>query len=291
MNKNYTEFNETKKRLEAAIEAVEPRFSTDKSFTIWNSLPHNLKAPALYVMYYDQILLWYNKLNTASTPETEIISGLLCKFMLNTVDIITVDKCNPKYMNIVIKNTLLSLIDVSYRRSIFADTQPLPDVYDNNDYDGCNYGHFPSPYDERHCVENSIISKKVSQILDNFDSFSPHAKKVIEYYTGYKKSLSKDTIKHLPEVMREIRDAFAEPGMFINSKPECNTFEDVLLYEDMIEKAIITMKDGREAYYEGEKEIFPNGRTSYILYSGRKRYVIPRAKAKNYSVVKIYEVE
>lgn len=134
-----TEFKNTYNMFNEYI--IANSYSTPMSYGAWVKLPKDLKAPALFVNFFDQITLAWNKLRTAAAVEEECVEETL-QYLWKQVPILERDpkKFTKKYIYRIVSNCIYCRSIDPYdpnvgKNSWYNKTQSNRVIFDGDELD------------------------------------------------------------------------------------------------------------------------------------------------------------
>lgn len=268
---DYHEFKEAKERYESAIGKKAPI-----TFDEWFSLPDSHKAAALFINFYNQITLAWTKAKADFTEDEDGLS-IIMQYLMKNVPII---ECNPKrysanYIYRVAENCMKCLRRV--KSEIARDKECMSEWYTNNSCYGDTGTTDEASYFD--CVGMDELADKLhlaADILyDLYGELDRDEKAVINNILKGTK-LTKKSKERESEIYTTLRYAFRRfAADFATPSLICNNFADVLKYDELIESAVVIMRDGTKAVYCGEKRISPNTKTEIVFFGPTQDYVMP----------------
>ena len=131
------------------------------------------------------------------------------------------------------------------------------------------------------------IHLAAEMLYDLYDELDKDEKAVIKnILTGSK--LTKRTKERESEIYTTLRYAFRRfAADFATPSLICNNFADVLKYDDLIDSAVVIMRDGTKAVYCGEKRISSNSKTEIVFFGPTQDYVMPINLTYDLEVVEV----
>ena len=269
------EFIETRKLFEEAIGMTAPI-----SYTQWLELPDNKKAAALFVNFYNRITLAWQKAYAEYVDEEDAIS-ILMQYILKNVPIIMTDpkRYTDKYMYTVAFNSMSALRRVKGAQERYNNTT---EQYFNIDGDEVN------KFDSISEDELADTLHRVADILvDIYSDLDASTRSVIQNIISGKKLTSKAQ-REESMIYHKLRTIFADfADDFLSPKLSCETFADVLKYDNLIDSAVVKMRDGVKAVYCGEKRVSDNGKTEIVFIGPMQDYILPISVACNLKVISV----
>lgn len=262
---NYPEFQEAKKRYEAAIGITAPI-----TFEEWFALPDSHKAAALFINFYEQITLAWTKAKSDFTEDEDGLS-IVMQYLMKNVPII---ESNPKkyassYIYKIAYNSMGCLrrakSDISRHKEVISEWYTNETIGEASLFDLIGSDMLA---DKLH-IAADILYQLYEEVLDTDE------KAVVNNILRGTK-LSKRTMARESEIYTTLRYAFRRfAADFANPSLICNCFADVLKYDGLIESATVVMRDGTKAVYCGEKRVSSNGKTEIVFFGPTQDYVMP----------------
>lgn len=270
------QFQEARDRFLAATSYVKYPLTWES----WMSLEDNMKVAALFVNFYPQIILAYNKQKTYFLEEEDAVSHVWQYFMKN-VEKISEDKkrFTPNYIYRVAYNSINGFVRVPKRREYTDNTQSQWFTLDGEDHD-----IFEILEDKTDIFKDAKFNEVLSTLSD------AELKYVSHFIWGTRLTKAdlkkKDVIvSRLKELFAEFRDDDAADTADVDDKNVTVTFADVYSIDDEIKSAVVTMSDGESAVYYGEKQVNrENKAISIVFFGATKDYIVPLDIAKTFTV-------
>ena len=268
---DYHEFKEAKERYESAIGKKAPI-----TFDEWFSLPDSHKAAALFINFYNQITLAWTKAKADFTEDEDGLS-IVMQYLMKNVPII---ESNPNryskgYIYKIAMNCMCCLRRV--KSEISRSKECVSEWYTNNSCCGDTGTTDEASYFD--CIGMGELADKLhlaADILyDLYGELDKDEKSVINNILRGSK-LTKRSKERESEIYTTLRYAFRRfAADFATPSLVCRTFADVLKYDDLIDSAVVVMRDGTKAVYCGEKHISPNTKTEIVFFGPTQDYVMP----------------
>lgn len=278
MGKN--QFQETKDRFMAATCFVRYPLTYD----VWMSLVDELKAAALFVNFYPQVIVAWQKWDKLCYLEEEDAVGTVIQYIVKNVDKIKADRkrFTPNYIYTVAYNALTGFCRVAGRQWYYATFQSNTFDLDDGEHD-----MFDIIEDTVDCFRSSRFRKVISSMNDT--------QKAIISHLIWNTKLEKTERKSEKAIMEQLREVFKEYLVDDNIdevQPDPQdkkiTFSDVYAMDDEISSAVCVMSDGEQAVYYGEKQItHDTKKVSIVFFGASKDYIVPLDIAKNLEVTDI----
>ena len=276
------QFNKTKKVYMAAM----PNVNFPITYTEWMELPDNLKEAALFVNFMPVIINIVSKNNTQFTCEEDMISAITYALTTSAVNNI---KGHPEKFTNAYMGTVIDHAIIYYFRRLYFPTRFNSDNISNIQVDENNheYDIFETLIDSDDFGKKSALSKVEQIINSHIAELDPDTMSLINGLL--KKNKIPAYIRNkAPEIMADLRKLLAEPASyFTDITVDCETFEDVIICEDLIESATVVMSDGKLAVYVGEKRIKRYRSIEYVFMGEDQDYIVPRNIARDLKVVSI----
>ena len=279
----FNEFFETKKMFQAAT----PDINYPIPWAEWKELPEKYKASALYVTFFPAIVTISQSAiaRSVAVSDSDVITFINLRLM-NAVPIIEASpqKYTIQYIGKIIQNAIIdcdkSQNDKEHRKHNISNNTCKTNCLDG--FETCDI--FETIPDKDFLVK-SAIELTAQIIVDNWDFLSEGAQNYILHIL-YDKKLTIPTQKKMPYILEELRQLFEKPGaMIYDIHLDCQTFEDVINNESLIEYADVEMPDGLIAKYVGEKQIYQNNNIKYVFEGDTCTYYFMGYKAKYFKVV------
>lgn len=243
-----TAFTKAKRMFDAAIRAEYGKaVNASTSYDEWIQLPDDLKAAALFVIFYDKITLVRIKTYIHTVSDDDAVSMVCDKLVSITPKIVEDARMfSPSFMYTAIKNVLGEpLRQKKYRMVNILDSRAF---YSDDDSD-------PVPYDVRidtaAMVDDSMTD--TIDILMTWDSLTDEQKEMVKALlrndrrsSGLSRHFQKKAIRDLQKIFADFKNG--------ESAPEKLTFGDVYERDDFVECADVVMPDGNIAQYYGMTE-------------------------------------
>lgn len=276
-NKNYnygkySEFERTKNIYEAAT----PDITYPITYTEWYDLPDHLKPSALYVTFYNPIMATIIKLQNIQLSEPDMVSKIMDRFMKITNYI----KNNPQvYKASVITHWVKQALFENDRDSNRKRSAYKKECVSNIEIDKDTHKEYdifetiPSAHENDPLIGKALkdTRKILAELLASKDADLLRAIMLILNPTqrnGKKKEIPHDFRRKYPAKLAELRQILAEPASYYyDIHLDCDTFQDVINNEDLIDTATVILPDGTEAVYYGEKKKTGNNAIRYTFVS------------------------
>ena len=243
-----TAFTKAKRMFDAAIRAEYGKaVNADTSYEEWLQIPDDLKAAALFVIFYDKITLVRVKTYLHPLCDADAVSMVCDKLVALTPKIVENARMfSPSFMYTAIKNVLGEpLRRKKYHLVNILDTKAF---YSEDDSD-------PVPYDIRidttMMVDNSLTD--TIDILMVWDTLTDEQKAMVKALImkdnrsiGMSRYCQKKVIRDLQKIFADFKSG--------ESAPKKLTFGDVYEKDDFVECADVVMPDGNIAQYYGMTE-------------------------------------
>ena len=277
MGKN--QFQETKDRFLDATAFVRYPLSYDA----WMSLSDDLKAAALFVQFYPQMVLAWQKWDKLAYLEEEDAVEIIMQYVLKNVPIIMNQRkrYTQSYMYTVASNALCGFCRVEGRKWYYEAFQSNTFCLDDGEHD-----MFDIIEDTVDCFRSSRFRRVISAMNDS--------QKAVVSKLIWGTKLTKEEKKEESEIMNRLKNVLKEflPEDSIEEvqpDPERKlTFSDIYAQDDNIESAVCVMSDGEQAVYYGEKQIAHDTKKVSIVFFGQsKDYIVPLEIARTLEVVDV----
>ena len=277
MTEKMTELYATKQRYQEAT----PDVIYPITYAEWKKLPEDYKASALFVTFFDAIAKAVNKRSYVTISGSDVISAIMSTLLTRVVKTI---ENNPKtytaaYMSRITQNAIIDCDKCDPEKKMLAMSMS------NIGYDtsGVEYDFFDT-------IADDYISRTVSHVIwENWDNLSNEAQNYITHVLQDRKIPAADK-KQLNKTLSELRTLLEAPASLIDIHLDCDTFEDVLSTEDLIEEATVIMPDGTEAYYYGDKKYLKNGSVKYIFIGENSNYCLTEKVSRPLKVVNVIPI-
>ena len=285
--KNLQQFTETKKRYKASM----PEVVFPIAYSDWMQLPKEMKAPALFVSFFDTITFAVLKFQSVAISEEDIISAINYNLVVRIVP--TIEGHPKKYTNAYIRKSINNTI-LDYER-IQSDKDHRDNDVSNIQYNENNqeidlfemlYNNDTNDDFKEHALDN--VYRLITGRTDNLDG---DIRAVVNAIIKSKK-IPKNVKSKLPVIYKLLRKALAEPASYFSDiHLDCKTFEDVINCEDLIDSAVVLMCDGTKAVYLGEKIIKRIGVIDYVFMGATRDYIVPNTVARGLTVVSVEAID
>ena len=272
-NKNYnygkySEFERTKRIYEAAT----PDVRYPLTYEEWLELPDELKPSALYVTFYKPIIATVIKMNMWQVSEPDIISKIMLRFM----DLTEYIETNPvAYKSTTIcqwvKQAIIEENRDGNRTRSKLKPEMISNIYIEDDVEIDMFDNTPSDTENDPLIKKALDETRelLIQLIASKDADLLRAIMLIltdKQQNGKKKKIPVDFRRKYPSVLAELRKMFAkQASYYYDIHLDCDTFQDVINNEDLINSATVLLKDGTEAVYYGEKDIKGNHSIRYTF--------------------------
>lgn len=277
---NYHEFKEAKERYESAIGKKAPI-----TFDEWFSLPDSHKAAALFINFYNQITLAWTKAKADFTEDEDGLS-IVMQYLMKNVPIIesNPNKYSESYIYKVSYNCMSCLRRV--KSEIARDKECVSEWFMVDSPLGNGVKDCISTFDLIGMDELADKLHLAADLLyDLYGELDAEEKSVINNILKGTR-VTKKAKERESEIYTTLRYAFRKfASDFSNPSLVCNTFADVLKYDDLIDSAVVIMRDGTKTVYCGEKRISPNGKTEIVFFGPTQDYVMPINRTYDLKVV------
>lgn len=269
------EFYETKARYVSATNCEYPL-----SFESWLELPDDMKAAALYVNFFETIILAYIKSTATCVDEEDLLSTLL-QYLMKNVPVIVENKkkYNGNYIYRVSYNAMAALRRVKGANERIDHYAPR---YVQTK-DGDEWDTFEIVEDEQRPMTSQLeyAIDEIHAILAKSDA----TELAVINHLLYNKKLSNRAEVRYDEIVATLR------GMLSRYKrellPDADVrFFDVIRHKELIESATVVMRDGTKAVFLGETRTSDiTSKTEYVFVGPNKDYVLPEKVAGELRVV------
>lgn len=270
------QFTETRDRFIEATGDIYPL-----SYNEWMILPTDFKAAALYVNFFEQITLAWEKAKADFVPDSQGVSTVL-QYLMENVPIIMKDakKFTPNYIYRVAYNCMGCL------RRIKRDIEEYDNTTDRyvlmNDREVDLFDMLVSNVDIFEDIFTTCRNNKLWSLIDNLDD---KLKKHITYLIELKTDCSKLSLNK-KKVVNQLRELMLEHDIISHSQLK---FGHILDMNNDIESATVVMPDGKSAIYFNEMVTAPDGTTKVVFFGDEHDYVIPLDDAVELQVVELEE--
>lgn len=285
--KNLHQFTETMKRYKASM----PEVVFPIAYSDWMQLPKAMKAPALFVSFFDTITFAVLKFQSVAISEEDIISAINYNLVVRIVP--TIEGHPKKYTNAYIRKSINNTI-LDYER-IQSDKD-----HRDNDVSNIQYNENNQEIDLFEMLCNNDTNDDFKEhALDNVyrlitgrtDKLDDDIRAVVNAIIKSKK-IPKNVKSKLPVIYKLLREALAEPASYFSDiHLDCKTFEDVINCEDLIDSAVVLMCDGTKAVYFGEKIVKRKGVIDYVFMGATRDYIVPNTVARGLTVVSVEAID
>lgn len=237
--------------------------SQDISFSEWMRYRDDLKAAALFVIYYRKIRTAWLKTKRDYIDPEDAVSTVL-QYLVKNVPII---EANPSryaeaYVYKVAFNALMSL-GLGKKKQWFYDNREEFPVDDEDRSDIFE--------DRKADIDRNIFSREVQKLIDTLTD------EQIEVLNGILERKAVCDRKRKDAVLKELRSIFK--GVKAEKEERKLTFGDIYKNDDCIESAVVILPNGKRAVYYGETVTLPNGLTRVVLFGEDRDYRIALSKA------------
>ena len=201
---------------------------------------------------------------------------MISKIMLRFMDLTEYIETNPKaYKSTTIcqwvkqaiieenrdGNRTRSKLKPEMISNIYIEDDVEIDMFDNTPADTENDPLIKKALDETRELLIQLIASKDSDLLRAIMLILTDKQQ-----NGKKKKIPVDFRRKYPSVLAELRKMFAkQASYYYDIHLDCDTFQDVINNEDLINSATVLLKDGTEAVYYGEKDIKGNHSIRYTF--------------------------
>ena len=281
----FNEFFETRKVFQAAT----PDIHYPITWAEWKELPDNYKASALYVTFFPAIVTIAQTTSSrhVAVSDSDVITFINLRLM-NAVPLIeeSPQKYTIQYIAKLVQNAIIdcekSQNDKDHKKHNISNTTRDPIIID-----GFETTDIFETIPDTDFLVKTAIEQTAQLISENWDILSDGAQNYILHII-YNKKLTIPTQKKMPYILEELRQLLQKPGALIyDIHLDCQTFEDVINNESLIEYAEVEMPDGLIAKYLGEKQIYQNNNIKYIFEGETCTYYFMGYKAKYFKVVNV----
>ena len=277
---DYHEFKEAKERYESAIGKKAPI-----TFEEWFTLPDSHKAAALFINFYNQITLAWTKAKADFVEDEDGLSTVM-QYLMKNVPIIETNpnKYSETYIYRVAYNCMGCL-----RRNKTDVARCKECVSEWHSKDSCYGGSDESSYFDFIGMDELADKLHLAAdiLYDLYGELDRDEKAVINNILKGTR-LTKKSKERESEIYTTLRYAFRRfAADFATPSLICNNFADVLKYDDLIESAVVIMRDGTKAVYCGEKRISPNSKTEIVFFGPTQDYVMPINLTYDLEVVEV----
>lgn len=275
------QFIETKHMFENAIGVKYPL-----SYEGWLAVKDDLKAAALYVQFFDQITLAWNKGKSDFTSDEDGVSIVL-QYLNKNVPIILNNpkKYTSKYIYRVAYNCMGCLRRV--QREINYYNLTISNI--DTDSTGKEFDLFSTIVDDKsdtfETVEKIKYNTEIYNIIKKFDKAT---KRFVEYLLGGREpgkriEAKRDTIiSNLRTMLIDYKDIYCD-----DCTDDILRFGSVLKIDDNVSSAVVVMVDGINAVYYGEQVADSDGNINVIFFGPNTDYIVPIQIAKNLKVLNV----
>ena len=290
MKEKYPQFKKTKELYEAAT----PYVRYPLTYAEWLELPEEVKASALFVTFYNQIMYIVNRMDNYTYPEETKITYIVTR-LLNKVDSL---KRKPQlykttYICEWTKQAIIErgrqLWDNEYRKhcvSVITEKQDL----DNTDFITNIYDITESD-EEYEPLTIKALHETRDMMEDLLRKNDPDLTRTLYILINGKKPPIRFKRKYYM-ILAELRKMFAKQGSYFKDiHLDCDTFEDVINNEDLILNAIVMFPDGEEGVYFGDKQKLSNHITRYTFMCRNGERHLSRTKASKLKVIEVETID
>lgn len=236
------------------------------SYAIWLTIPESLKAAALYVQFYPEIMTALVKSTSEYIPDEDLLSFLL-QYLQKNVDKMTIKKYNGAYIYRIAYNCMAAPRRNVVPQKRFAVEVPQYCVT----ADGEQLDRFDTCVDSEYSdIADAIADKEFWSIIQNA---TPEVREVIYSLLGRTKLPKYIKKKQKIEIIKQLRRTFIK---FRPQYCDDNTmrFYSVINAGDYVESAVVEMANGDLTVYYGENEEL-HGVTYYKFFGAKRDYFVP----------------
>lgn len=249
----------------------------------WCSIPEDKQAAALFVNFFHEIEMAWNRCRNIYTDEEDAVHVLITSLMHNTPII----RDNPKryseaYIYRVAYNAILGLTRNYKKAKARLDNTICSTVFDC-DNEGSDVNGFDTLSDKNAVndpeSEFRAMQSEIWDVIANLDE--DQTALVDNILSGTKLTDAQKTRRRT--LLKQLRKAFAEAhDMTSDAEDDVMYFYEVL-EANGVESAVVKMYDGESAVYYGEKKLL-NGITYAVFFGPDSDYEIPIDRAQYYIV-------
>lgn len=265
------QFIKTKKLLEEYT-----NYEAPLSYEEWLDVADDLKAGVLFVQFFDQIYLAWNKAKSFYVVDDDGVSEMM-KYLMKNVPIIVADKKRFKasYIYRVAYNCLYCVSrDIKRDRDAYEYNTPQYAMSANGD-----------EYDILSTIGRQVdylAELDVQELWKFLDSLSPKAKNLVENILRKGKVPEKmsEERKEILDILKCNLDSYR---WLLDGDDEVDymQFASVINMDDKVSSAVVIMPDGEKAVYYGEKD------KDIEFFGAKKDYHIPFSIARYLRVVDV----
>ena len=287
------EFFKAKNMFTAAL-----NIESKLSFEEWMKLPDDYKAAALYVNFFDNITMAYAKCADLCVDENDALSTLL-QYLEKNVAIIMEhpERYKPAYIFTVSKNAMSPLrrIQKNRDRVTYVKSPEINDTWNSQRISGptiedginCAFAYLEDPDQTPIDDDRDYIRDEIDTIIGKLDKTTLS---VIDHLI-YNVKLGKKGTLNYNKIVADLKKLLIRYKDELT--PEHHTiFADIIDCEEIIESAVVEMRDRTQAVYLGEKRVSNvTGKTEYVFFGPEQDYVISEQLAKDLRVIstELYE--
>lgn len=230
------------------------------TYSEWMSLDTDGKAAALFVQFFDQITLAWNKVKSFYTPEEDAVSTMF-QYIMKNIPLIEASekKYTAAYMYRVAFNCLYCIChDIKRDRerfdlevsNIVATDEGSVDLFDTVRIDDS--------------VANDLKVLNIWKIIDSLpEEYRQYVAYILEGYL--EKGLTWDRRQVLKENLKVLLAPFVDAENF--EEHELRTFGDIFRHRELVNSAIVTLHNGlKVSYYNSQIE--RRGSAYYVTFFG-----------------------
>lgn len=197
------EFYETRKLYRDYIHYEKPL-----TFDQWSSLDHGYKAAVLFIQFFDEILLAWNKAKSYDGDELEAVETVN-QYLIKNVDKIMEEpkRFKPAYIYRVAYNALYCICHdrVSDKDRREREVDPYVDKGDGTYLNITDFIPSSKAQDDFEEVEDDRLAKS-KEFWDLVESVDKDADVIIKYIIGSRKDLSKRASMKKDAVLEKMRE-------------------------------------------------------------------------------------
>lgn len=235
------------------------------TYEVWVTIPESMRAVALYVAFYPEVMIALSKSTAAYIPDEDLLSFLL-QYLQKNVGKMTKRRYTPSYMYSIAYNCM-----AAPRRNKTPQKRfelEIPQYANTSDGE---LDRFTTYVDDDALDMEELVANK--EIWDIIQTASTDVKEVIYNildHTRLPKHITKskkaEIIRHLRKTCVKYRQLYADDNTM--------RFSSVVNNDDCVESAVVEMQNGDLAVYYGEKKELNN--TEYYVFFGATRdYFVP----------------
>ena len=264
---NIKSFAQTKNMFDAACQHKVDASTTWKE---WMNLDPDLRAAALFVIFYQQISLARVKAYAEFVSDEDAVSDVVTKLLFITPKV-EADSAlfTPAYIYTVIYKALLEPLRIKRNQWLYSGKIETPDDLSDEGLDP--YTNIPDP---RGDLDDAVDRREILRVLQSLTDEQRAAVDGLLDRTAVGKNRAERKA-----IIAELRRIFED----FDDDPAPMTFAKVFARDDDVECADVIMPDGEIAEYYGESYM-KNGSLRIRFYGAHRDYDFCYKKAQHFKV-------